>query len=721
MIENENNISEEEIVASKEEISAEEVFECEPEDISETQAEQNEKTWATRQNNSKVLKVGVAVSVVSSLLSLGMSGYALLAKSNDNKSNSNNQKAESVSDTKDPISISDDGYWVINGVKTTYKAEASDGNNGTNGENGKDAPAIVSATVKSVDPWGIETYIEFVRSDGFIIITTPTIQPLNNHYYEAASKQDIINLVSVYHVSKVKLDADIEFDAELAINSDVEFDLNGHEFNYTPTTPLTVTNGATVKFENGSMNFNASKRWNSSLTVSEGSKLVLNNVEYEAFGSNVMVKGQGSTVEINESSLIGGAYCVATNANETQNFGVNITINESMLEAVGCSTDPMDYDNAPILMNVPGSLNIYGSYIIGDRQTVIVRGGDAIIEDSLIVNTGNYANKTKYLTTNWSEGNEVPMAAIVVGNRSASAYEYDATCKLINSEIHSQNPDVPQVYVYGTENYKAILEYDNNIQNVEIAGKATVKVKWDGSVTTLSSPENNEITISSAAELAGLAEAVNNGTTFKGITIKLACDIDLNNLPWTPIGFGCEEQVTSFRGIFDGQGHVIYNLNVTTFVGGGQGDVENATAGVGLFGNLYLATVKGVHIQNANVYGNHFIGALAGFTSYSHIIDCSVTNATINCEYANSDDTGDKAGALIGILQNSTAKNCNAANSTVSAGRDAGQLIGCKSGNDSKPEPGDAVVENCSATNVQVSANGTGTGANIKNEVIGRQ
>ena len=244
---------------------------------------------------------------------------------------------------------------------------------------------------------------------------------------------------------------------------------------------------------------------------------------------------------------------------------------------------------------------------------------------------------------------------------------------------------------------------------------------WDGSATALGSPVENVITISTAAELAGLAEAVNNGTTFKGITIKLASDIDLNNLAWTPIGFGCKEQVTSFRGIFDGQGHIIYNLNVTTFVGGGQGDIENATAGVGLFGNLYLATIKNVHIKNAEVYGNHFVGALAGYTSYSHIINCSVTNAIINCEYANSDDSGDKAGALIGMLQNSTAKNCNAVSSTVSAGRDAGQLIGCVSGADATPESGDDVVENCSATNVEVSANGTGKGTNIKNEIVGRQ
>ena len=56
-------------------------------------------------------------------------------------------------------------------------------------------------------------------------------------------------------------------------------------------------------------------------------------------------------------------------------------------------------------------------------------------------------------------------------------------------------------------------------------------------------------------------------------------------------------------------------------------------------------------------------------------------------------------------------KKCTATDSTVSAGRDAGQIVGA-----AKAEN----VTECSATNVTVTANGEGTGANIRNEVIGR-
>ena len=55
--------------------------------------------------------------------------------------------------------------------------------------------------------------------------------------------------------------------------------------------------------------------------------------------------------------------------------------------------------------------------------------------------------------------------------------------------------------------------------------------------------------------------------------------------------------------------------------------------------------------------------------------------------------------------------NCTATDSTVKAGRDAGQIVGAAK---------EVNVTGCSATNVTVSANGECTGANVRNEVIGR-
>ena len=197
---------------------------------------------------------------------------------------------------------------------------------------------------------------------------------------------------------------------------------------------------------------------------------------------------------------------------------------------------------------------------------------------------------------------------------------------------------------------------------------------------------------------------------FSGKTVKLAANIDLANAAWTPVG---QTGATTFNGVFDGQNYTISNLNVNSEAQTG------AYYSSGLFGWVEThadgnGQLKNVKIEGATVVGHHNCGALVGYITekYAVVDNCHVSNAAITCTYANGDADGDKAGALIGNATNATkVNNCSAANSTVSAGRDSGQLIGAAAA---------ANVTGCSATDVTVTDNGTGTGKNIRNEVIGR-
>ena len=225
-------------------------------------------------------------------------------------------------------------------------------------------------------------------------------------------------------------------------------------------------------------------------------------------------------------------------------------------------------------------------------------------------------------------------------------------------------------------------------------------------------PAEYDMVISTAEELQAFANEVNvNRNAFSGKLVVLDADIDLAGIDWEPIG---QTGATTFNGVFDGQNYTISNLSVNseTETGGNYssglfGWVETHTAGHGV--------IKNVKINGATVKGNHNCGALVGYITEKNALveNCHVTGATISCTNANADANGDKAGALIGNATNATkVKDCTAANSTVSAGRDAGQVIGAaKSAN----------VTGCSATNVTVTSNGTGTGANINNAVIGRE
>ncbi|WP_186564750.1 S-layer homology domain-containing protein [Lawsonibacter celer] len=218
-------------------------------------------------------------------------------------------------------------------------------------------------------------------------------------------------------------------------------------------------------------------------------------------------------------------------------------------------------------------------------------------------------------------------------------------------------------------------------------------------------PETGAYEISSAAGLFNFAKQVNEeGNNFSGKTVKLVSDIDLANATWTPIG---QTGATEFRGVFDGQNYTISNLNVDSSAQTG----EHYSSG--LFGwSEAGAQIKNVKIEGATIKGNHNVAVIVGYTYSDKITNCHVTNAVVVCAHANNDACGDKAGIVGGYVGNEACvTDCSATDCTVTAGRDAGQLIGCGY---------NVSLSNCSADNVTVTAGGDCTGNNINEALIGR-
>ncbi len=193
--------------------------------------------------------------------------------------------------------------------------------------------------------------------------------------------------------------------------------------------------------------------------------------------------------------------------------------------------------------------------------------------------------------------------------------------------------------------------------------------------------------------LQNIANIVNSGNDLEGYTVKLANDIDLNNVAWTPIGNKAEP----FNGVFDGNGKTISNLKV-------EGVSE-----LGLFGNTHnFATIKNVTVVNATVKGNHNVGTILG-QGYAEILNCTVKNASVESKAGNGED-GDKVGVIVGRLcegASITVTGCSAENCSVSAGRDGGQLIGARYTSNK--------VENNTIKNVTVTDNMSYTGTESKN------
>ena len=157
------------------------------------------------------------------------------------------------------------------------------------------------------------------------------------------------------------------------------------------------------------------------------------------------------------------------------------------------------------------------------------------------------------------------------------------------------------------------------------------------------------MTISTFKELDDLADAVNNGSNdYADYTIRLTADLILNGdkrenwYALIPIGTAAHP----FRGVFDGQGHTIKNVQTYR---------DNGT-NVGLFGYTDGAVISNLILQNISLKGESNVGVVVGNANYSMIHDVLVydAKATNGTQYYCAEATDGNAGGLVGKADNST-------------------------------------------------------------------
>lgn len=165
---------------------------------------------------------------------------------------------------------------------------------------------------------------------------------------------------------------------------------------------------------------------------------------------------------------------------------------------------------------------------------------------------------------------------------------------------------------------------------------------------------NGSYTVTSADGLMNVAELVNGGKT--DINITLDKDIDLTGKEWTPIGTGYSNKYT---GTFDGGGHTIKGLTVTT-----------NDQFVGLFGSIgYAGTVKNVMMEDVQITSNRSSGFAGGVAGYSDgtIENCSVSGSVSGTVYVGGVVGAQLEGSITGCSSSTTVKG------TVYVGGVAGQ------------------------------------------------
>ncbi len=190
-------------------------------------------------------------------------------------------------------------------------------------------------------------------------------------------------------------------------------------------------------------------------------------------------------------------------------------------------------------------------------------------------------------------------------------------------EIVGHTPDRPDMFI--DENNQFIMPAKD--VTIEYTLSPAPRAWYD------QNPDADNFTIGTAAELAYLAELVDHGIDdFSGKTIALEGDITLPGADfWMPIG---DSPAYSFRGTFDGAGHLIKNLAVN------RPEADYA----GLFGCVHNAVVKNLGIAGGTVHSNNYAGGIAGYAAGTTEIRHCYSTAYVTAN-------GTQAGGIVGAAE----------------------------------------------------------------------
>jgi len=280
----------------------------------------------------------------------------------------------------------------------------------------------------------------------------------------------------------------------------------------------------------------------------------------------------------------------------------------------------------------------------------------------------------------------------------------------INADITASNANAALALSYGQGAVAA-----GNTADYNIARGVKINLQPGYTFTTMLGTGANidwYNVVNTAADLQNINSSLSSN-------FALGSNVDLSGVTWTTIGNGS----AAFTGKFDGLGHAVDHLTISTAIAGSDG--------AGLFGNVANATLKNIGVTNVNinaalsdgvgglvgsatdstiiknaystgsVTGQNWVGGLVGFfTSNSNlstaIIENSNSTASVNGvanvgglagnleeittrnNYAtgNVNSTGDKAGGLFGSSYGSTINTSYASGNVTGATDKVGGLIG---------------------------------------------
>ena len=295
-------------------------------------------------------------------------------------------------------------------------------------------------------------------------------------------------------------------------------------------------------------------------------------------------------------------------------------------------------------------------------------GSDLIVADGQTVTYGSptlrFTHRTARVTivlTDYTEGlASVRLTGLSTeGDNPDIIVPYDKGSNTYTALVAPQSVAAGTTFITCTfTNGKTFVYKMKNATDWQAGGEYTYTVSLaaaKGLGYTIES--NGSYTVTSADGLMNIAKLVNGGKT--DINITLDTDIDLTGKDWTPIGTSFSNKYT---GTFDGGGHTIKGLTVTT-----------NDQFVGLFGSIGNAgTVKNVMMEDVQITSNRSSGFAGGVAGYSDgtIENCSVSGSVSGTVYVGGVVGAQWEGSITGCSSSATVKG------TVYVGGVVGQTNG---------------------------------------------
>lgn len=295
-------------------------------------------------------------------------------------------------------------------------------------------------------------------------------------------------------------------------------------------------------------------------------------------------------------------------------------------------------------------------------------GSDLIVADGQTVTYGSptlrFTHRTARVTivlTDYTEGlASVQLTGLSTENDNPDKITpYDKGSNTYTAIVAPQSVAAGTAFITCTfTNGKTFVYKMKNATDWQVGGEYTYTVSLAAAKDLGYTIESDgSYTVTSADGLMNIAELVNGGKS--DINITLDTDIDFTGKDWTPIGTNYDN---SYKGTFDGGGHTITGLTVTTY-----------DKYAGLFGWLNSAgTVKNVVMEGVQITNNHssgFAGGVVG-NSWGTIENCSVSGSVNGEVYVGGVVGKQTSGSMTGCSSSATVKG------TVNVGGVAGESWG---------------------------------------------